>query len=192
MGLYACGATFRYILPLPNFFSNSFVFKIKIEKEGLPRGSPAGLGGGGLRFKSRRPASTYFFNFNELFPKRLRQRPCIQLGSNYKPLQTFICARLLFRDRVQVNLAHDFRCGVPNRACKVPIGVPTPANIVTWLCLSKCQVKPEVSGDHPHESTERLAGVNSSTDLKSPALRGTPGQWQCWCRRDRPHPNWRS
>jgi hypothetical protein len=36
-------------------FSNSFIFKNKIEKEGLPRDSPAGLGAGGHRFKSGRP-----------------------------------------------------------------------------------------------------------------------------------------
>jgi hypothetical protein len=36
-------------------FVKPFVFKIKIEKEGLPRDSPAGLGAGGLRFKSGRP-----------------------------------------------------------------------------------------------------------------------------------------
>ena len=38
-----------------NYFSNSFVFNTKIEKEGLPRDSPAALGAGGLRFKSGRP-----------------------------------------------------------------------------------------------------------------------------------------
>jgi hypothetical protein len=37
------------------YFSNSFVFKTEIEKEGLPRDSPAGLGAGGPRFKSGRP-----------------------------------------------------------------------------------------------------------------------------------------
>ena len=37
------------------YFSNSFIFKNKIEKEGLPGDSPAGLGAGGLRFKSGRP-----------------------------------------------------------------------------------------------------------------------------------------
>jgi hypothetical protein len=37
------------------YFSNSFVFKNKIEKEGLPRDSPAALGAGGPEFKSRRP-----------------------------------------------------------------------------------------------------------------------------------------
>jgi hypothetical protein len=37
------------------YFSNSFVFKNKIEKEGLPSDSPAGLGAGGPEFKSRRP-----------------------------------------------------------------------------------------------------------------------------------------
>lgn len=33
-------------------------------------------------------------------------------GSKYKLLDTFYRATLLFRDRVQVNLARDFRCGV--------------------------------------------------------------------------------
>src|SRR6266513_3446009 len=37
------------------YFSNSFVFKTGIEKEGLSGDSPAGLGAGGPEFKSRRP-----------------------------------------------------------------------------------------------------------------------------------------
>jgi hypothetical protein len=37
------------------YFSNSFIFKNKIEKEGLPRDSPADLGAGGPEFESRRP-----------------------------------------------------------------------------------------------------------------------------------------
>ena len=37
------------------YFSNSFVFKNEIEKEGLPRDSTPALGAGGLRFKSGRP-----------------------------------------------------------------------------------------------------------------------------------------
>jgi len=36
-------------------FVNPFVFKNKIEKEGLPRDGPAGLGAGGPEFKSRGP-----------------------------------------------------------------------------------------------------------------------------------------
>jgi hypothetical protein len=40
-------------------FSNSCVFKNKIEKEGLPRDSPAGLGAGGPRFESGRPDQKY-------------------------------------------------------------------------------------------------------------------------------------
>jgi hypothetical protein len=36
-------------------FAKPFIFKIKIEKEGLPRDSPAGLGAGGPRFESGRP-----------------------------------------------------------------------------------------------------------------------------------------
>jgi hypothetical protein len=42
------------------YFSNSFVFKTEIEKEGLPRDSPAGLGAGGPEFKSRPPDQIYF------------------------------------------------------------------------------------------------------------------------------------
>jgi hypothetical protein len=37
------------------YFSNSFVFKTKIEKEGLPRDDTPDLGAGGLEFKSPRP-----------------------------------------------------------------------------------------------------------------------------------------
>jgi len=40
------------------YFSNSFVFKNEIEKEGLPSDSPADLGAGGPRFKSGRPAQS--------------------------------------------------------------------------------------------------------------------------------------
>src|SRR5437016_7604219 len=37
------------------YFSNSFVFKTEIEKEGVPRDSTPDLGAGGPRFKSGRP-----------------------------------------------------------------------------------------------------------------------------------------
>ena len=37
------------------YFSNSFVFKTTIEKEGLPRDSTPDLGAGGPRFKSATP-----------------------------------------------------------------------------------------------------------------------------------------
>ena len=37
------------------YFSNSFVFEPKIEKEGLPGDSTPDLGAGGPEFKSRRP-----------------------------------------------------------------------------------------------------------------------------------------
>jgi hypothetical protein len=36
-------------------FSDSFAFKIKSEKEGLPRDRTSALGAGGLEFKSPRP-----------------------------------------------------------------------------------------------------------------------------------------
>jgi hypothetical protein len=43
------------------YFSNSFVFKTKVEKEGLPRNSTPDLGAGGPEFKSRRPDQSMFF-----------------------------------------------------------------------------------------------------------------------------------
>ena len=54
-GLHTCGATFSYIVALPNSSVKSIAFRNNIEREGLPRGSTPGLGAGGLRFKSGRP-----------------------------------------------------------------------------------------------------------------------------------------
>jgi len=45
------------------YFSNSFVFKTKIEKEGLPGDSTSDLGAGGPRFKSGRPDQKYLACF---------------------------------------------------------------------------------------------------------------------------------
>ena len=50
------------------YFSNSFVFKTEIEKEGLPGDITPALGAGGLRFKSGRPdqnISRVFFRLSE-------------------------------------------------------------------------------------------------------------------------------
>src|SRR5580693_6024628 len=41
------------------YFSNSFVFKTEIEKEGLPGDITPALGAGGPRFKSGRPDQNY-------------------------------------------------------------------------------------------------------------------------------------
>jgi hypothetical protein len=38
-----------------NYFSNSFIFKTEIEKEGLPRDRTPALGAGGPRLESGRP-----------------------------------------------------------------------------------------------------------------------------------------
>src|SRR6266481_209846 len=50
------------------YFSNSFVFKTEIEKEGLPGDITPALGAGGPRFKSgARPITSLFFrNFESL------------------------------------------------------------------------------------------------------------------------------
>src|ERR1700746_3711152 len=51
------------------YFSNPFVFKTRIEKEGLPRDSPAGLGAGGREVKYRPPhknISLFFFRLRKM------------------------------------------------------------------------------------------------------------------------------
>jgi hypothetical protein len=59
------------------YSSNSFVLKNKIEKEGLPRDSLAGLGAGGPEFKSRRPDQQYRAYFLGFIKIALRQFfPC--------------------------------------------------------------------------------------------------------------------
>ena len=74
-GHHACGATFGYIMPPLKYFSNSLVFKNGIEKEGLPRDSPAGLGAGGLRFKSGRPDQKYLACFLLLIESAVHLKP---------------------------------------------------------------------------------------------------------------------
>jgi hypothetical protein len=41
------------------FCDNPFIFKNEIEREGLARDSPAGLGAGGPEFESRRPDQSF-------------------------------------------------------------------------------------------------------------------------------------
>jgi hypothetical protein len=47
-------------------FAKPFIFKIEIEKEGLPRDSTLDLGAGGPEFKSRRPDHLFLY-FDRLF-----------------------------------------------------------------------------------------------------------------------------
>ena len=73
------------------YFSNSFVFKTEIEKEGLPRDSPAGLGAGGPEFKSRRPdqnISRIFFRLSKtLFTQNFPVEFCQTGGLNSQVVQ---------------------------------------------------------------------------------------------------------
>jgi hypothetical protein len=62
-------------LATTKYFSNSFVFKNKIEKEGLPSDSPAGLGAGGPEFKSRRPDQKYLAWFLLLIESAVHLKP---------------------------------------------------------------------------------------------------------------------
>jgi len=73
------------------YFSNSFVFKTEIEKEGLPGDITPALGAGGPEFKSRRP-TTYFFVFNTLF--LILQRQKLNLGPTWVQVQASPCFRL--------------------------------------------------------------------------------------------------
>jgi hypothetical protein len=68
------------------YFSNSFVFKTKIEKEGLPGDSTSDLGAGGPEFKSRRPdqnISRIFFTLSKtLFIPNFPVEFCQTAGLN--------------------------------------------------------------------------------------------------------------
>jgi hypothetical protein len=92
------------------YFSSSFVFKSEIEREGLPRDNPAGLGAGGLEFKSPRP-DHLLFRFQFTFGGRWLHRGLNfgSFGSQHEALHVFHDATLLFRYRVQLNLARDVR-----------------------------------------------------------------------------------
>jgi hypothetical protein len=60
------------------YFSNSFVFKIKFEKEGLPRDDTPDLGAGGPRFKSGRPDQNILRIFFDLLKARFTQNPSVE------------------------------------------------------------------------------------------------------------------
>jgi len=59
-------------------FAKPFIFKAAIEKEGLPRGSPAGLGAGGPRFKSGRPDQNISSSFRSLAKQRFTQTTSVE------------------------------------------------------------------------------------------------------------------
>ena len=60
------------------YFSNSFIFKTKVEKEGLLKGGPAGLGAGGLEFKSPRPDQNISRIFFDLLKARFTQDSSVE------------------------------------------------------------------------------------------------------------------
>jgi hypothetical protein len=60
------------------YFSNSFVLKIKIEKEGLPRDRTPDLGAGGPEFKSRRPDQNMWHVFFRLMKARFTQSSSVE------------------------------------------------------------------------------------------------------------------
>ena len=73
------------------YFSNSFVFKTKIEKEGLPRDITPALGAGGLRFESGRPdqlihklAGMVAILAPETYPYRCSSGGFVEINSLYR------------------------------------------------------------------------------------------------------------
>jgi hypothetical protein len=62
------------------YFSNSFVFKIKIEKEGLPRDRTPDLGAGGPRFESGRPDQNFSRIFFDLLKVRFTQNSSVKFN----------------------------------------------------------------------------------------------------------------
>jgi hypothetical protein len=67
------------------YFSNSFVFKNKIEKEGLPRDGPPGLGAGGPRFKSGRPDQNHLPYFLQLIKNVLHPKLHCGIPADRRP-----------------------------------------------------------------------------------------------------------
>ena len=57
------------------YFSNSFIFKTEIEKEGLPGDIAPALGAGGPEFKSRRPDQKYLACFLLLIESAVHLKP---------------------------------------------------------------------------------------------------------------------
>src|SRR6266403_4199737 len=106
-GLYACGATFRYIVPLPNIFLTRLFSKLRLKRKDFQEILR-------LPWAQEVPSSnlgaptTYFFIINELSLKLQRWRP--NLGPAWVQIQAsprFNCATLFFGYRMQVNLARD-------------------------------------------------------------------------------------
>jgi hypothetical protein len=62
------------------YFSNSFIFKIEIEKEGLPGGITPALGAGGPRFKSGRPDQNILRVFCDLLKACFTQNSSVEFG----------------------------------------------------------------------------------------------------------------
>ncbi len=62
------------------YFSNSFVFKTEIEKEGLPGDITPALGAGGPEFKSRRPDQFIVFVFCHLEILPFLPRPSVNFS----------------------------------------------------------------------------------------------------------------
>jgi hypothetical protein len=61
------------------YFCNSFVFKTKIGKEGLPRDRTPDLGAGGLRFKSGRPDQNISRIFFSLLKASFTSNPICEI-----------------------------------------------------------------------------------------------------------------
>ena len=60
------------------YFSNSFVFKTEIEKEGLPGDITPALGAGGPEFKSRRPDQNISLVFFKLMKAPFTQNSSVE------------------------------------------------------------------------------------------------------------------
>ena len=60
------------------YFSNSFVFKTEIEKEGLPGDITPALGAGGPEFKSRRPDQNIWRVFFRLMKAPFTQNSSVE------------------------------------------------------------------------------------------------------------------
>jgi hypothetical protein len=76
-GLHACGAPFRYFVPLPNIFLTRLFSEQRLKR--LPGDSPAGLGAGGPGFKSRRPDQNISRVFFSLLKALFTKNPTVEI-----------------------------------------------------------------------------------------------------------------
>ena len=133
-GLHACGATFSYIVPLPNIFLTRLFSKTRLKRKDFQEIVR-------LTWAQEVPSSNlgaptiYFFVF-QLTVSNTAQSGA-ELGSNLDPSTSLFtlstarpCSSGIACKKIS-RVVSSAEC--PNNACIVPFRVPTQSTIVAWL-----------------------------------------------------------